>query len=437
MTTRFLPRLLALLVTLLLTAPAWAVPGEFQLDGVLLSTGGAPAADGDYDVTFGLYAAATGGSAVWTEGPVKVKVVGGRFSHALGSSKAIGPNDLGDGNRWLGVAVGSDPELPRQMLRSVAYALVAGTANAVACTGCVSADQIANGAIPAAKIGFNFAGSSTKGGPALDLACSGCVSVGELKFDADVDLGGNSIKAGNGTFSGDVSAKSVTATSFVGDGSKLTGIKQPSGDCKTGEMVVGIAADGTLKCAPGAGGNKVLDGMVTTEFNEAAKVPGLPQAIPDNTGSEAVLIATFGKVGTANSIAVDIEIENTDLSTLAIKLLPPDDKAKGLTVCDPCGDKDAKSYKVTLTEKSTLKDGSLASYIGKTIDGTWTLKVLDSSFCIVQQQGNGTLCKPTEKLDGNILAFAINAKVTSTVSVGTPGSFQLGTLDKPPFLCEA
>ena len=429
--------LIALVAALFFATPALAVPGQLQVEGVLLSSGGAPAADGDYDVTFSLYAAASGGTAVWSEGPNKIKITGGRFAATLGGSKAIDAAALGDGSRWLGVTVGSDPELPRQPLRSVAYAIVAGTASAVSCSGCVSGDQIANGAVAAAKLGFNYAGSNTKGGPALDLACSGCVTVGEMKFDGDVDLGGNSLKAGNGTFTGDVSAKTVTATSFVGDGSKLTGIKQPSGDCKAGETVVGIAADGTLKCAAGAGGNKVLDGMVTTEFNEAAKVSGLPVAIPDNTGSEAVIIATYGKVGTANTIAVDIEIENTDLSTLSIKLLPPDDKAKGLTICDPCGDKDAKSYKVQLTEKSTLKDGSLATYIGKTIDGGWTLKVLDASFCIVQAPGNGTICKPSEKVDGNILSFSINAKVTSTVSVGTSGTFQFGTLAKPPFVCEA
>ena len=65
----------------------------------------------------------------------------------------------------------------------------------------------------------------------------------------DVDLAGNSLKAKNGTFSGDVVAATVTATSFAGDGSKLTGIKTPSGECKVaGEVVKGINADGSLKC---------------------------------------------------------------------------------------------------------------------------------------------------------------------------------------------
>ena len=75
--------------------------------------------------------------------------------------------------------------------------------------------------------------------------CTGCVDVSDIKFNGDVDLGANSLKSKNGTFSGDVTAATVTATSFVGDGSKLTGIKTPSGECNTaGEVVKGINADG-------------------------------------------------------------------------------------------------------------------------------------------------------------------------------------------------
>ena len=419
---------------LLLTSAAFAAP-TLQVEGVLLSTGGAPAVDGDHDLTFSLYTAKDAQTAAWAEGPVKVKVLGGRFGHVLGTQKPIDATFFTGAEAWLGVKVGSDPELPRQMMRSVGHAAVADLAKAVACTGCISADQIANGSVPAAKVGFNYAGSATKGGAAIDLACSGCVSVSELVFDADVDIGGNSLKAKNGTFAGDLVAKNVTAASLAGDGSKLTGIKMPAGDCKVGETMIGIAADGTVKCAPGATGNKVLDGALSTEYNEAAVVSALPLAIPDNTGSDAVATATYGKVGLANSISVDIEIANTDLAVVSIKLLPPDDKAKGLTICDPCGKKDEKSFKLTLTEKSTLKDGSLATYIGKAVDGVWTLKVQDTGFCIVQAPGNETLCKPGPKTDGEIAKFTINSKVTSSVSVGTGGSFSVGSLDKAPFAC--
>ena len=217
-----------LVVSLCATTLLAATPTTMRIEGVLLSNGGSPAADGDYDVTFAIYAAVSGGVAAWTEGPVKVGISGGRFTAEIGKSKAITAAVLAPlASSWLGVKVGDDPELPRSPLSSVAFAVIASAAESVNCTGCISGDQIGNGAIAAAKIGFNYAASSTKGGPALDLTCTGCVTTDEMKFDADVDLAGNSIKAKNGTFSGDIAALSVTATSFQGDGSKLTGIKTP------------------------------------------------------------------------------------------------------------------------------------------------------------------------------------------------------------------
>ena len=203
-----------------------AVPTSSLVEGTLLSTGGVAAADGDYNLTFALYPVATGGQAIWSEGPVTVAIKGGRFSWALGSKTPLDVAKLAAASEaWLGLQVGSDPELPRQRLHAAPYALAAATASSLSCSGCLGGNQVADGSVAAAKVGFNYAGSTTKGGAALDLTCTGCVSVSELAFDGDVDLGANSLKAKNGTFTGDVTAKSVTAVGFVGDGSKLTGIK--------------------------------------------------------------------------------------------------------------------------------------------------------------------------------------------------------------------
>ena len=106
-----------------------AAPTTSLLDGVLTSSGGSAAADGDYDITFTIYDAASGGAKVWSEGPVKVKVAGGRFSHVLGSATALDMAKLvAAKGQWLALKVGSDPELPAQSLHASVFALHAGTA---------------------------------------------------------------------------------------------------------------------------------------------------------------------------------------------------------------------------------------------------------------------------------------------------------------------
>lgn len=46
----------------------------------------------------------------------------------------------------------------------------------------VGSTKIIDGSVSSADVGFNYAGSTTKGGPATDLECSGCVSQTELDF---------------------------------------------------------------------------------------------------------------------------------------------------------------------------------------------------------------------------------------------------------------
>jgi len=84
---------------------------------------GEPVEDGDYTMSFSLYASQTGGAPLWTE-EKSVSVQGGLFSTALGDTTAL---DLGLFNGralWLGIAVEGDPEAtPRQPVLPVAYAM--------------------------------------------------------------------------------------------------------------------------------------------------------------------------------------------------------------------------------------------------------------------------------------------------------------------------
>ena len=427
----------AAIASALVTAPAFAaIPKTSLIDGVLTSSGGSAAADGDYDIVFTIYDAASGGNATWTE-TAKVKVAGGRFSHPLGSVAAIDTAKLIAANaHWLALKVGSDPELPRQALHANLFTHVAGQALALTCDGCVGSTQLSNGGVAAAKVGFNYAGSSTKGGPAIELECTACVSVSEMKFDGDVDLAGNSIKAKNGTFSGDVAAATVTATSFIGDGSKLTGIKTPSGECKTlGEVVKGINSDGSLKCIaamdpaalPKDGLNEISNDLLSNQFIDTIEGDkGVP--IPDKTGTDAISNLVFPDIGTTQSFEVYVEVANTDLSAVSMTVLPPDDKKTGWVLCDPCGEKDAKSFKKTFAQNSDLKSGDLEKWLGTNPKGTWNLKVLDNAYCIPQQPGNAALCDTVKQLDGTIVTWSIKIKTLSNKKIAINGdTYQGGT----------
>ena len=422
--------LLALLGAWIAVPALAAVPGTTQIEGLLLSAGGTPAADGAYKVTLTLWDAAQGGTALWTE-LVDVNVAGGRFAAVAGATTAISATALASGKVWLGLKVGADPELPRQALAATPFAVRAAVAEGLSCTGCVSGGAA----------GFNYAGSATKGGAALDLSCSGCVSVAELTFDGDIDLAGNSLKAKNGTFSGDVVAKTVTAASFVGDGSKLTGIKTASGSCKTGEAVVGIGSDGALICkavaasAPADGIAGLSAGLLSNQFVDAQSAPQGNVAIPDNTGSDATSSISFPDLGEALALSVTVQVSNSDLSSVRVRLLPPNDKKVGYTLCDPCGDKDVKSLKATWSDKIAPKSGDLAALLGTNPKGDWTLLVTDSSYCVPQAPGNGALCDLTKKLDGVIVDWSVEAKTISTKKVAATSSLQLQPQSAAPLPC--
>ncbi len=393
-----------------------AVPTSMVVEGFLNSTGGGAAADGVYDVTFAIYNVQSGGSAAWSEGPLKVAVKGGQFTHAMGASKAISAATLDKLTKaWLELKIGADPALPRQALRSVAYAVLANTAKSLACSGCVKGGSIASGTLGADKVGFTFAGAKTKGGPAnvaLDLQCTGCVGVSELKIDKDLDLGGNALKAKA------VVAASISATTFQGDGSKLTGIKTPAGECKVaGEVVKGINPDGTLKCVkamdpkalPADGIDEISNNLIHNQFqNTDCITKSVPLNDNNPVGVSSELI--FGNYGLAQKLDVHIDVSNSDLKTVIVKLWDPNNVEYLLWDKSGAG---TKLSGVWPSKTKTLK-GDLTKWVNKNPKGKWRIQVIDGKYL-----NNGN--------DGAVTKFCVNIQTLSNQKVEVQGDLIVGT----------
>ncbi|GIV45401.1 MAG: hypothetical protein KatS3mg036_0219 [Ignavibacterium sp.] len=96
-----------------------SIPQTINFQGVLKDASGNIVSNGDYNVTFKIYNAETGGTELWTETKL-VNVVDGIFSTQLGS---VTPITLPfDAAYWLGITVGGGSELtPRVPFSSVPY----------------------------------------------------------------------------------------------------------------------------------------------------------------------------------------------------------------------------------------------------------------------------------------------------------------------------
>jgi len=196
-----------------------AVPGMVTYQGKLANPDGAPVDNGTYTIQFSIYDVTSGGTALWSE-TQSVLITDGVYNVTLGSVTPIPTDILDYPALYLGMKVEDDSEMiPRQEITSTFYALRAGTADAITesgiqtvmisdhavtsekiapgavtsnqlgtdavdsaniVTGAVGSDEIADDAITADDLAFNYAGSTSKGGPAIDLSCAGCISSSEV-----------------------------------------------------------------------------------------------------------------------------------------------------------------------------------------------------------------------------------------------------------------
>jgi len=149
------------------TARAASVPATIDQQGRFLKMDGTPET-GALTVSFALYDAATGGSALWSENDQLALDAAGFYAIQLGAQTAF-PKGLWDGRvLFLGITVMGESEMaPRQPVVSVPYALHAGVADDA--TGDIHPNSITvNG-----KTIVDSMGNTTISGPAGPMGAQG------------------------------------------------------------------------------------------------------------------------------------------------------------------------------------------------------------------------------------------------------------------------
>jgi cysteine-rich repeat protein len=400
--------LLTIALTTLAAGTAMAAPPGILVEGVLQTTGGGPVADGTYSVEFAVYDKAKDGTKVWSE-KAKVAVSKGAFQHALGSVTQLLPATIGKVTEpWLSAKVESDPELGRKRIHSVAWAFHAAVAHGISCTGCV--------------------GTSA------------------LKADGDLDLGAFAFKAAKVTAQS-ATFGTVAASGFVGDGSKLTGIKTASGACKAGEVMIGINANGSVKCGkaldlknlPADALTALSGGALSNQFIDKVASSTAPKNIKDNFPSGVTDVIDVPDLGFAESIKVSVNIVgSSNIAGLRVLLydpafgpLPADISKNGLlnkasfTLHDKSG---AGPNLIASYPPAKPTKGDLSTWHGKNPKGKWSLVLIDTAF--KDNQSDGKL------VAWNIeIATVSNNKVKATGTMVIGNGLQLPVLAKAPYPC--
>lgn len=125
----------AFLLVCVCAVQAQAQNPKISIQGTLKTANGASVLDDSYAVTFKLYNVETGGTALWQE-DATVEVIGGIYSHYLGSVTPLNPADF-VGTLYLGVKVGSYELVPRSELAYSPYSFSVAVAQKVVCSGAV------------------------------------------------------------------------------------------------------------------------------------------------------------------------------------------------------------------------------------------------------------------------------------------------------------
>lgn len=418
--------------SLLIAAQGWASVTPYSaVEGVLLSSAGGAAADGNYAASFALLDGPSG-KAVWSESTTALAVKSGQFQYVLGSKTPLSAA-MFSGDRWLQLQIGSDPPLQPMPLRSVALALRASVAEGLDCSGCVGAGQLD----PAVTQGFVKTSDLQAYAKSADL--TGYAKLSDLSSYAKASDLADYVKAaslakvaGTGNYA-DLLGKPTLSTiatsgSYADLGNKPVLAKLGT-SCGTGLVLRGLKADGTYECVSSAvdaagmpkdGLNEVSNGLLTNQFSETAASAKVPLAIADAFPAGVTDEITVPDWGIAQSLSVQVELTNSDLSKVRIYLYDP--KGTKYTLLDQNGS--GKALKTSFPDATPLVAGDLSSWHGGNPAGKWLISVAD-------------LVGTAGQTDGQLAAWSVSVGTLSTQKVAATKGFQLGNADTPPAPCSA
>jgi subtilisin-like proprotein convertase family protein len=406
-----------------------AIPSVTQIEGALTATGGGPVSDGDYAMTFLLYKDAQGGSAVWSEGPVNVAVAGGAFSHDLGTSTPMTQDVLEAlaGQGFLAMKISNDPELSRKPLRSAMFALRASAAEALDCSGCITAAQLDAGILqPYAKtaslatVATTGKFSDLQGGPDLSAYAKTAALAAVASTGAYADLEG---APDTSVFAKAADLAKVATSGKYTDLTATPTLAKLDATCGTGLVIKGLKADGSYECVqsmdpaglPADGIDELSNGLIWNQFTDVfASAAAL--AIPDNNPIGGFSEIVVGDVGLAQKLTVSIELANSDISAVQISLY---DSANQEYVLYNKGGKKGDGIKTSYPDPTKTISGDLTYWVGKNPKGTWRLKVIDTAFL------NNTT-------DGQVVAWSVNLQTLSSKKIQIKGDLIVdGTITNP------
>lgn len=412
-----------------------AVPVTALVEGMLRSTAGGPATDGNYTATFRIYTEAAAVQALWTEGPIVIAVKSGHFTQTLGVKSALSQQVISQigAEAWMGIQIGEEPELPRQPLNSVLFALRTETADSLACSGCLTADHIdAKVLAPYAKTAALAAVATSgkfadlEGGPDLSpyaqLASLATVAttgkytdlVGAPDISAYAKTASLAKVATTGAYADLANAPTLSKVATTGayaDLGNAPTLPKLGVACGTGLVMKGLKADGTYECVaaitenalPTNGLNEVSNGLLWNQYTDSYALASALN-IPDNNPTGISTDLTVLDSGVAEALTVNLELVNSKINTLVITLVDP--ASTTYTLHNKTGT--GTSLKTSYPTPTKAAVGDLTTWVSKNPKGKWTLKVVDTDFL------NNTN-------DGQIKSFSIDVKTLSSTKVTVKG----------------